>query len=338
MVEKIVRSLCLFSEKTTTKELGVLDSAAQLLQQNGFVIQTKRICFPSYQAAVENAEHIGKELLVGCGSLLWQDLKAHVEDFLKRGNISLTLDLTHESISQQHIEPLFTIIDQAPQKTFPFAFGFNLPHSSPFFPSARFGKSGFSVGLQSLDLSEKCSSVEEWFSLMKATWNEIDALLSPFEGYLGIDSSVAPLFSGKSSFVNLIRRLGCDFSHSVTTDLYTRISSFIKTENPRPVGLCGLMFPCVEDFELAEEYERGNFTIERNIFLSLHSGLGIDVYPIGIDQDKQAVVGILRLVQALSNKYQKPLAIRFVSDGKGRIGDRLSMANKYLKDVTVRKL
>jgi Uncharacterized conserved protein len=180
--------------------------------------------------------------------------------------------------------------------------------------------------------------VTKWLEKLESVWQEIDSLLKSVDGYLGIDSSIAPLFQNSGSLINFIRRLGLDFSHSVTTDVYTTISKFIKENNPNPVGLCGLMFPCLEDFELAEEYETGNFSIERNIFLSLHSGLGIDTYPIAINQNKEKVLEILKLVQQLSNKYQKPLSVRFVSDGKAKIGEKTDFKNQYLKDVVVREL
>lgn len=96
--------------------------------------------------------------------------------------------------------------------------------------------------------------------------------------------------------------------------------------------------PCLEDFELAKEYELGNFSVERNIFLSLHSGLGIDTFPVGIDEDLKRVTQILQLIQKLSNKYQKPLSVRFVSDGKAKIGDKTDFQNQFLKDVTIKKL
>ena len=83
------------------------------------------------------------------------------------------------------------------------------------------------------------------------------------------------------------------------------------------------MFPALEDFELSDEYEKGNFTIERNIYLSLHSGLGIDTYPIGIDEKPERILEILKLLQALSNKYKKSLSARFVSDGKAKSGKEL---------------
>ena len=98
------------------------------------------------------------------------------------------------------------------------------------------------------------------------------------------------------------------------------------------------MFPCLEDFELAEEFEKGNFPLERNIYLSLHSGLGIDTYPIGIDENRRRVMEILKLIKGLSIKYQKPLSVRFVSDGKAKIGVITDFKNQFLKDVAVRKL
>ncbi len=98
------------------------------------------------------------------------------------------------------------------------------------------------------------------------------------------------------------------------------------------------MFPCLEDFELAEEYDQGNFSIERNVYLSLHSGVGIDTYPIGIDESPARVFEILVLLREFSEKYGKPLSARFVSDGKARLGERTDFRNPYLKDVIVRPL
>jgi uncharacterized protein (UPF0210 family) len=163
-------------------------------------------------------------------------------------------------------------------------------------------------------------------------------LLSEEEGFLGIDSSVAPMYSGNSSLVNIIRRFYGSFSASVTTDIFMKISRFVKAGNPKAVGLCGIMFPCLEDFELADEYDAGNFNIERNIFLSLHSGLGIDTYPIGVDESPERVFDILKVLNAFSRKYNKALSARFVSDGMTRIGEKSDFQNQYMKDVVIRPL
>ena len=101
------------------------------------------------------------------------------------------MDLTNENITIEHTDILFKIIDNKPDDTFRFTYGFNLPVSSPYFPSAKFGQKGFSIGLQPTDLSENCKSVAEWLEKMKVVWEEIDLLLKPIDGYLGIDSSIA---------------------------------------------------------------------------------------------------------------------------------------------------
>ena len=337
-VNKIVRTVCVFADEVTDKETQLIDTIVHLLTMHGYTIQTKRLCLSSYQTQLNEKLIEENNLMMGFGSFSRESFKEIFPHFCASSNRRLTLDLTQGAIDGEDVSPLFSIIEQKPENSFGFAFGFNIPDSSPFFPSARVGKKGFSVGLQATDLSEGCATLEEWFASMKAVWEEIDLLLTPFEGYLGIDSSIAPLYSGRESFIHFVHELGLTFSRSTTTDLYTRTSSFIKTHNPRPIGLCGLMFPCLEDFVLADEYEAGNFSIERNLFLSLHSGLGIDTYPIGIDQDRTRVVEIARLVQQLSNRYKKPLAIRFVSDGKAKIGQRSNLENSLLKDVVIRAL
>lgn len=337
-MEKVVRTICLFLDEITNQDIDLLDKISDSLKTKGFSIQTKRICLSGYKAQINDKKLLDRGILLGLSEQTFEGLKENFADFLKSENKALNLDLTNENITTEHADVLFKIIKNKPDNTFRFTYGFNLPVSSPYFPSAKFGQKGFSVGLQPTDLSLDCKSVAEWLGKMKAVWEEIDFLLKPIDGYLGIDSSIAPLFQGSSSLVNFIKRLGLDFSHSATTDIYTTISKFIKENNPKPIGLCGLMFPCLEDFELAEEYEKGNFDIERNIFLSLHSGLGIDTYPIAINENKERVVEILRLVQQLSNKYKKPLSVRFVSDGKAKIGEKTDFKNQYLKDAIVHEL
>jgi hypothetical protein len=66
--------------------------------------------------------------------------------------------------------------------------------------------------------------------------------------------------------------------------------------------------------------------------------LGIDTYPIGVDESPDRVFEILCLLHGLSQKYNKPLSARFISDGTAKIGEQTDLKNKYLKDVVVRPL
>jgi len=336
-MDKIVRSICYFTKEPGEDTLRKLEEIEDVLSSNGFEVQTKRICSPN-KGFTDLKESIDDEsifLSVGKIDELTEDVKS---DFFSAGDVAFNLDLTSTEIEGRHVDFLFDMMQESPESTFSFCYAFNNPSSSPYHPPAQFEREGFSIGLQPTNLAKDCDSLEEWLQNMKTVWNEIDELFEGREDYIGIDSSVAPFSDEEGSLVNFINSLGTSFDQSSLTDTYLRITDFIEDQNPNPTGLCGLMLPCLEDFELAEEYEKGNFSIERNTFLSLHSGLGIDTYPIGIDEDKDKVKKILKTVKKLSNKHDKPLSIRFVSDGESKIGEKTNLDSQYLKDVKIREL
>lgn len=337
-MKKIIRSICLFRNNATQKDVSTLEQLKNAFEEKGFVVQTLRLCSPTMDLLGLENEINNENVLLSVGKLSTSQAWEKLNDFYQTKNMSFNLELAKENLNPNHVNVLFEIIKNSPSKTFNFTYTFNNASSSPFFPSAVYEKDGFAIGLQPTDLSEDVESLGEWFDNMLSVWKEIDTIGSEHEGYLGIDSSVAPLFEGGSSLINLIKRVGMSFPDSVLTNTYTRITKFIKEANPKPVGLNGLMFPALEDFELAEEYEKGNFSLERNVFLSLHSGLGIDTYPIGVDESKEKVLKVMQTVKALSNKYSKPLAIRFVSDGQAKIGQMSEFKNQYLKDVKIRPI
>lgn len=341
---KIIRTVCLFTKAPGAEAVQRVQHLADILSRNDFTVQTQRIVSPDIGFKEIEEKVDTPDIFCGLGTPAPVDetLKmladGGMDEFLETGNVSFNLDLTDTPPSDSHVNVLFDIIKKKPAKTFNFTYVFNNPPSTPFFPAATYETEGFAVGLQPTDLAEDCATLVQWLMKTKTVWHHIATLLDKEKGFLGIDSSVAPLFGGSSSLIYFIKRLGMTLDQSVLTDTYLKISRFIKTANPCPVGLCGIMFPCLEDFELAAEYERGEFSIERNIFLSLHSGLGIDTYPIGIDEDPRRVKDILSVLRGLSNKYQKPLSARFVSDGKARIGEKTDFQNQYLKDVVIKKL
>lgn len=337
-MNKIIRSICIFDADPGKHTEDKLKEINDRVKSHDFALQTKRICSSTKQFKSLASRISDPDVLLSAGTLEFSEAREQLNDFLEIPNLSFNIDLTSREIDSQYVDLLFSIIEKKPERTFNFAFVFNNCGSSPYFPSANYERDGFSIGLQSTDLSEGCTSLDQWFEKMDDFWQELNGLFSSEEGFLGIDSSVVPLFVENSSLVNFIKKISPTFNQSVLSDVYLQITRFIKENNPKPIGLCGLMFPCLEDFELADEYEQGGFSLERNLFLSLHSGLGVDTYPVAINEDRNKVLGILRLVQGLSNKYQKPLSVRFVSDGKAKIGERTSFGNQYLKDVIVRPL
>lgn len=334
---KVIRTICYFTKDLDNQVPKNLNTVAAKLENNGYEIQTKRICSKQQSIRGIDSAYSGEELYLSVGSLTLESARNQLDDYFATEYTSFNLDLS-KGVTLDDVDLLYEMIRNKPDRAFLFSYIFNNTKSTPFLPSSNYQQDGFSIGLQSPDLSEGCETIDEWLQKMKGVWNEIVDLFDNNTDFLGIDSSVASLFAGKSSFTNFIKRTNKSFSASATTDTYLKITKFIKEENPKPVGLCGLMFPCLEDFELAEEYEQGNFSIERNIFLSLHSGLGIDTYPIGIDEPRERVYEILSLLQGFSQKYNKALSARLVTDGKAKIGDKTDFQNQYLKDVTIRAL
>lgn len=337
MSQKIIRSLCYFTEEASPAVVDRLIHIQEKLEKAGFIIQTIRICTDEKDFAKLEATYTQKSLLLSVGNC---DLKYVIEnkyDFFKATRTSCHVDISN-GVEEAHIDWLFSLMREAPEKLFQFAFVANNVASSPYFPSANYAQTGFAIGLQSTDLAGGSKNIQEWFQNKQNTWDELLSLFGKELDFLGIDSSVAPLFTNNSSLVYHIERFLGSFDQAVLSDVFLQITEFIKKENPRPIGLCGLMFPCLEDFELAEAYERGDFDLERNLFLSLHSGLGIDTYPIAINESPERVLDILRLLIGLSNKYKKPLSARFISDGKAKIGEMTKFGNQYLKNVILRKL
>ncbi len=335
MANKIIRTICYFQKDPNDDIFQKLDDLEKLLKEKGFEIQTKRLCSSNVEKVIElDKVYSPKGYFFAVGTIG----KDKIDSLIKTNNIAFNYDLTSKEIDLEDVKMLFSIVNNVSAKTFNFAYVFNNLTSTPYFPAANYEKDGFSIGLQSTDLAEGCNNLDEWLVNMKNAWFQLINQSSQDKGFLGIDSSIAPFADGKGSLINFIKKITGSFEKSVTTNIYTQITNFIKKENPKPVGLCGLMFPCLEDFELTEEYEKGNFNIERNIYLSLHSGVGIDTYPIGIDEKPERVLEILKLLQSLSNKYGKPLSARFVSDGKAKIRETTDFKNQYLKDIIVRSI
>ncbi len=335
---KIIRSLCLFTHQPSEQSIARVKMLAQRLDEGGFTVQTQRLCSPDVDSIFDIDGRADGTTFLSVGRLGWEQSIEILDRFCSARNVAFNLDLSNEAISAAHVSLLTDIIRKNAAKTFSFTYTFNNALSSPYFPSATYERNGFAVGLQPTDLSIGVRTIEEWLSRMQTAWHEIDAIMESEEDYLGVDTSIAPLFDGRSSLINFVSRLGLDFSRVVTSDFFLRIADFLNERGSRRVGLCGLMFACLEDFELAAEYEKGNFSVERCLFLSLQSGLGIDAYPVGVDEDPERIADVLRLTQGLSNKHRKPLSARFISDGMARIGDQTALANPYLKDVIVRPL
>lgn len=337
-MKKIIRTISQFRRSVDDIDVQLLSNKKQQFIDNGFEVQTLRISAPKAKPSALSAKATDQINFMGVGSIAIDEWDKIKDDFIATTHCTLNIDATRDHIDERHSNILFELIQKNPSKTFNFTFVFHNKRSSPFFPSASYEQDGYAIGLQHTNLAENCTSLKEWFNNTKRVWAEVMDMCKDDSDFLGIDSSIAPLYNNAGSLVRFMHKLGYSLEQAATSTLFLDMTKFIQTENPKPVGLCGLMLPCLEDFLLANEYEAGNFSIERNLFLSLHCGLGIDTYPFGINEKPERIQDILRIVQRLSDKYKKPLSARFVSDGVASIGQKTDFHNHYLKDVIVRPL
>jgi hypothetical protein len=244
---KIIRSICYFTDSLDTGCLERIEKIAHKLESAGYEIQTRRICSKGFAIKEIDSAFKDPSLYLSAGTMNRESARHQINDFLNAENVAFNLDLS-SGVHPEDTDFLFSIIEERPAKTFSFTYTFSNAPSSPYFPSAAYKNNGFAIGLQPTDLSKNCKSIDEWLQKMKAVWNEIAGMFQQDSDFLGIDSSIAPLFTGKSSLIYFIKKIYSSFSQTVTQDLYLRITNFIKRENPKSVGLCGVMLPCLEDF------------------------------------------------------------------------------------------
>src|SRR3990172_7520797 len=239
-MKKIIRTVCYFLESVDDTILQRLNEIVQKIKKAGFEVQTTRICTKN-----DSIQYLGnvlkrKETIACTGTITQESLSSELEVFSGAPNVFANIDLTR-SIDEKNIQLLFIIMRKYPELTFRFTYVFNNLPSSPFFPSSTYSTNGYSIGLQSTDLSDGCKTYNHWCDNMHEVWEKIMKLFGNDSQFLGIDSSVAPMWHGSSSLVNIARRFSQSFSHSVTTPFYTQLSKFIKEKNPKPIGLCGIM-------------------------------------------------------------------------------------------------
>src|SRR3989344_7416044 len=99
---KIIRTICLFTDEITKQDIEKLEKISQLLKENNFSIQTKRICLSGYKTQINDKELSDKGILLGLGEQTFEGLKENFADFLKSENKAINLDLTNENITTEH--------------------------------------------------------------------------------------------------------------------------------------------------------------------------------------------------------------------------------------------
>lgn len=173
MSNQIVRSVCYFANSPTPQIVSKVDELAAKITEQGYQVQTRRICCPFEDPKELKRRIDDTDILLGVGSLSLQQALDNLPNFYQAETISFNIDLTSELIDDSCTQILFELLKNEPSLTFKFAYVFNNKPSSPYFPSATYKKDGFAIGLQPTDLSEDCATLGEWLQKVKASWDKL---------------------------------------------------------------------------------------------------------------------------------------------------------------------
>src|SRR5215471_12164589 len=142
---KIARTVCLFADRPAPGAVSRLGELENRLSQNGFTVQTRRVCSPDREGVFGLDRDSDGSVFLSIGMLSFDKAYAVLEQFCQAKRVDMNVDLTHEPITAAHVRLLTDIIRINAGKTFSFAYTFNNALSSPYFPSAAYEKNGFAV-------------------------------------------------------------------------------------------------------------------------------------------------------------------------------------------------
>ena len=158
--QKIVRTVCIFTQSPNDEATARLDKLENKLVNAGFMVQTKRVS--STLGSLDSLLDLSTKGVgyVSVGDISLTEAKDLLPTFYSNNALTFNLELANEEIGLEHVSLLQDIIENNASRTFSFTYTFNNAASSPYFPSARYEKDGFAVGIQPTDLSAGCSSID----------------------------------------------------------------------------------------------------------------------------------------------------------------------------------
>jgi len=249
----------------------------------------------------------------------------------------------------------------------------NVKSGTPFFPASYFeaaapaNRPSFAIGLETSDLliqafEEACQEASEdldsvlrlceaklvaaYAQVMRPLHETCMRLAADFGAeFTGIDASMNPSLAGKGighGFKVVLEKLAGTpsmFGQTGTLALSYLVTRSIRRAGAEArvtlTGYSGLMLPQLEDLGLAQAASEGAFAVKDLLLYSAVCGVGIDTVPLPGDVPTAKLAMLLLDMQALSERWNKPLACRVLPVPGAVAGDRTKFANPYLCDSVV---
>ena len=106
---KIIRTICEFSDKPGDQILTKLEEVEAKLKSNNFEVQTKRICTSTTIKILDDAIS-DSSIYCSVGTLSKSDAIGQLPDFFKAKNMAFNTELSGEKITKSDSDLLFQII------------------------------------------------------------------------------------------------------------------------------------------------------------------------------------------------------------------------------------
>src|SRR5947207_320732 len=120
MSQKIVRSVCYFTDSPSAEITTKLANAAKALEGKGYLIQTKRLC-STVKDIDELTEKVGDGAnYLSIGTLTYEEAVERLPKFYDKNNVIFNIDLTDVKIDRKYADFLLRVMTEKPSHTFNF--------------------------------------------------------------------------------------------------------------------------------------------------------------------------------------------------------------------------
>lgn len=350
--------------------LDLLDRARARFEEEGFVVQTRRLSLPPLLAGLSPAERWTSvarvrrlDALAGeRGALLsvgpvWtgegydRKLAGWIADLngaAPHTHASVTIASAggvHRAGARVAAEAMAAIAAASPAGlgNFRFAAAANVPAGTPFFPVAHHhGAPGLSIGLQSAalvgralaglrDESDATRGVVAGLGPVLMGVERIADDIAQHERVAYVGIDTSPAPLGDDSIGAAIETLTKrPFGSAGTLDACARVTAGLRQLPVRACGYSGLMLPVLEDRVLAARAAEERYGVRDLLLFSSVCGTGLDVVPLPGATPVDTIAGLLTDVAALSTRWQKALSARLLLLPGRQAGEHVSFDDPLL--------
>jgi uncharacterized protein (UPF0210 family) len=230
----------------------------------------------------------------------------------------------------------------------------NVAPGSPFFPAAyhRGGSSALAIATEAADLAITAlrditsaqvasriliETIEGHADVLSRTSRPIAAQFDV--RFWGIDFSFAPFPEELRSLGTAMKAFGVPSVGQVGSSTAAAfLADCLDSAQFQRIGFCGLFFPVLEDFVLAQDAAEGSLTIKDLLLYATICGTGLDTIPLPGDITLDALYAVLLDLGALALRHNKPLTARLMPIPGKQAGDQVHFDFAYFADSRVLKV